>query len=139
MKGDNVKFLIENWGLILLTLTSGGLLVWPLFEARSGVSPGEAVLQMNREKARLVDVSEPDEFAKGHCSGAVNVPMAGFDEGLAREVRNKETPLIFVCPQGVRAGRAAALAKKQGYTAVSVMRGGFVAWKEANLPVKKTA
>ena len=53
------------WILILAALVSGGLLLWPsLSGARAGgVAPTEVVRLMNREKATVIDVSEPGEYA----------------------------------------------------------------------------
>ena len=38
----------------------------------------EAVRLINREKAVLIDVSEPEEYAQGHAVGARNVPLAAL-------------------------------------------------------------
>jgi len=70
---DNVTtFLLENWVLVLMALTSGTLLLWPSLARQGGgaVGAAEAVRLINREKAVLIDVSEPDEFAQGHAAGA---------------------------------------------------------------------
>ena len=73
-----MSFVIENWLLIAAALVSGGLLMWPSLSGRSagGVSPSEAVTLMNREKAVVVDVCEPAEYAAGHVGSARNVPLA---------------------------------------------------------------
>jgi hypothetical protein len=74
-----MQFALEghNWVLILAALTSGALLLWPTLAQRSGsaVSTAEAVRLINREKAVLIDVSEPEEFSQGHAAGARNVPL----------------------------------------------------------------
>jgi len=136
-----LNFLIENWFLIVAALVSGGLLLWPLVVSGSqgeGVTTAEAVQLVNREKGVLIDVSEPEEFAKGHAVGARNVPF-GQIEGHKALPSNKSLPLVVVCPTGARAGRAAGMLRKAGYEKARVLAGGLKAWREANLPVEKSA
>jgi rhodanese-related sulfurtransferase len=136
-----LNFLIQNWFLIAAALISGGMLLWPLLTAGSqgaAVAPAEAVQLINREKAVLIDVSEPEEFAKGHAVGSRNIPF-GQIEGHKQLPSNKALPLVVVCPTGARAGRAAGMLRKQGYEKARVLAGGLKAWREANLPVEKSA
>ena len=46
---------------------------------------------------------------------------------------------MVVCPTGARAGRAAGMLRKLGYENAQVLAGGLKTWREANLPVEKTA
>ena len=136
-----LNFLIANWYLVLAALVSGGLLVWPMIArgTQGGkVTPAEAVRLINREKAVLIDVSEPAEYAAGHAVGAKSVPLAGL-ETSTNLPKNKALPLVVVCPTGARASRAATALKKLGFENASALAGGLGAWREANLPVEKTA
>jgi rhodanese-related sulfurtransferase len=135
-----VKFFVENWILIVVAFVSGGMLVWPLVRkggAGGTVPASEAVRLINREKGVLVDVSEPNEYAGGHASGARNVPL-GQIEGSKDLPSNKALPLIIMCPTGARAGRAAATLRKAGYERAVAVSGGTAAWREAQLPVDRT-
>jgi rhodanese-related sulfurtransferase len=96
-----------------------------------------AVQLINREKAVVVDVCEPAEFAAGHVGGAKNIPLAELEAKLPGLVKNKGLPLILVCASGARSGRAVAIAKKLGYEQAQSLGGGLKAWKEANLPIEK--
>jgi rhodanese-related sulfurtransferase len=135
----NVKFLIDNWTLISVALLSGGMLLWPLLRGGvgSGVNAANAVQLINRQKAVVVDVGEPEEFAAGHVKGARNVPFSQLEARLPEVVKNKALPLILVCASGARANRALAAAKKLGYEQAQVLAGGMKTWKDANLPVEK--
>ena len=135
---NQVSFLIDNWMLILIALTSGGALMWPVLSQGKGLNPAEAVLLMNREKAVVIDVCEPGEFAAGHIAGARNVPLAQLESQLPAVVKNKSTPVILVCQAGVRSGRALALARKMGYEQAQSLAGGLKAWQAASMPVSKT-
>jgi rhodanese-related sulfurtransferase len=134
-----VKFIIDNWHLIALALVSGGLLLWPVLRgvATPGLAPTAAVQLINREKAVVVDVCQPDEFAQGHIVGSRNIPLADLEAKLATTVKNKSLPLILVCQTGMRSGRAVAVAKKLGYEQAQSLAGGLQAWKTATLPVEK--
>ena len=136
-----LEFLIQNWYLVLAAVVSGGMLLWPQFKGGGGastVSTSEAVRLVNREKAQMVDVSEPDEFAASHVVGARNVPL-GRLEGAKELPGNKNLPLVLVCPNGSRAARGAALLRKAGYEKAQSLAGGLAAWREANLPIEKSA
>ena len=126
--------------MILAALVSGGLLFWPsLSRARNGgVSPAEAVRLMNREKASVIDVSEPGEFAAGHIVGSRNIPIGRIE--VASELpKNKTLPVVLVCASGKRAAKAAKALQVKGYAKAVVLGGGLAAWKTANLPLEASA
>lgn len=133
-----MNFVIQNWLLIATALISGGLLAWPVLRGlqSGGISPTEAVQLMNREKAVVIDVCEPAEFAAGHVVGSRSIPLAGL-EAASNLPSNKKLPLIVVCASGVRSQRAAATLRAKGFENVQSLSGGMRAWREAGLPVEK--
>ena len=140
--GLPVNFLIENWYLFVAALVSGGLLVWPILTqgttAGVKVTAADAVQLINREKAVLIDISEPAEYAAGHAAGARSVPLASLE--ASRDLpKNKTLPLVVLCPTGSSAPRAVAVLKKLGFENARALAGGLGAWRAANLPVEKTA
>ena len=134
-----MKFIVDNWYLILVELASGGMLLWPVLQNASGgaLTPAQAVQLINREKAVVIDVCETEEFAAGHVGGAKNVPLSQLEERLPSVAKNKALPVVLVCASGARANRAVAIAKKLGYENAQAMAGGLKAWREASLPVEK--
>jgi rhodanese-related sulfurtransferase len=132
-----VKFLLDNWMLIAVALASGVALIVPVLGKGSGLSPQDMVQLMNREKAVVIDVCEPGEFAQGHVIGAKNLPLGDLEAKLAQVVKNKATPVVMVCQVGARSARAAATAQKLGYENVQSLAGGLKAWQAANMPVEK--
>ena len=136
-----MNFLLDNWILVLAALASGSLLLWPtLVNSSQGaaLTPAEAVRLMNREKAMLIDVCEPAEFAAGHVAGARNIPLEGL-EGHKSLPSNKALPLVVLCKSGARSNRAVATLRKLGYENAQALAGGMASWREANLPVEKSA
>lgn len=134
-----MNFFIDNWYLVLVALVSGAMLLLPIFREAAGgsLTAARAVQLINREKAVVVDVSEPDEFAAGHVGGAKNVPLGQLEERLPQVVKNKTVPLVLVCAKGARAQRAVAVARKLGYEKAEALAGGLKAWREASMPVEK--
>ena len=135
-----MNFVMANWALILLALVSGGMLLWPRLTGGGGsaaLSPAAAVQLINREKAVVVDVCEPAEYAAGHVVGAKSIPLAELEAKLPGVVKNKALPVIMVCASGMRSTRAVVIARKLGYEQAQSLGGGLKAWREANLPVTK--
>ncbi len=134
-----MNFILDNLMLLSVAVTSGGLLLWPAIKGAtaSGLTPEAAVQLINREKAVVIDVSEPEEFAKGRIGASKNVPFGQVEDKLPGVVKNKTLPVILVCPTGARANRLLAAVKKLGYERAQTLAGGLNAWKAANLPLIK--
>src|SRR4030095_10211924 len=96
-----------------------------------------SVQLINRQRAVVIDVREPEEFAAGHVTGAKNVTLAQLEEKLSGMVKNKSLPLLLICTSGGRAPPAVETAKKLVYKQAQAIAGGLKSWKEANLPVEK--
>ena len=135
-----MKFIIDNWMLILMAAASGGLLLFQAFQSKvgGGVATNEAVRLINRDKGVLIDVCEPAEFAAGHAVGARNIPLGSLDGAKALPT-NKALPLLLLCASGARAGRAAAQLRKAGFENAVAVSGGLPAWRQAGLPIEKGA
>jgi rhodanese-related sulfurtransferase len=93
------------------------------------LTPAEA-RQLVESGARLVDIRNPDEFARARVPGAENRPV----DQLTRV--HGEAPVIFLCRSGMRtaanADRLAACCG-EGY----LLEGGLEGWRQAGLPVEE--
>ncbi|MCW2526788.1 MAG: Rhodanese-related sulfurtransferase [Pseudonocardiales bacterium] len=85
--------------------------------------------EMMRAGDTIIDVRTASEYANGHISGAINIPI-----DLLPSADLPEGQLITTCSMGGRAGRAADLLDSMGRTAFSI-RGGTSLWQNAGLPV----
>lgn len=75
--------------------------------------------------ARLVDVREPDEFARGHLPGAVNMPVDAIEEHLDNLAQGAS---VLYCQSGLRSQRAwQVLTRRHGLTQVHNL-GGMTRW-----------
>lgn len=136
-----MDFLLENWLLIVTALTSGGLLLAPQLRGSGGgalVTPSEAVMLINREKAVMLDVGEPAEFEAGHATPAQSAPFGGVESSPLLP-KDKQRPVVLICPTGARSRRAVDLLRKAGHARVLAIAGGLQAWREAQLPVERGA
>lgn len=66
-----MEFIQQNLLLVLMALGSGGALIAMSMRrpgGRSGVTPTQATLLINREDAQVIDVRGSDEYVVGICS-----------------------------------------------------------------------
>ncbi|MEW6089621.1 MAG: rhodanese family protein [Pseudomonadota bacterium] len=84
--------------------------------------------------AVVVDIREPDEFAREHIPGAVNEPLSKLG---ARPARGASDIVIYHCKSGMRTkGNAPKLAEAAACEAY-ILEGGIDAWKASGLPVAR--
>ena len=134
-----VDFLLNNWMLVLVALMSGGMLIWQVKNGgggQAGLTVADAVQKMNREKAVMVDVRDAAEYGAERIAQSKHVPLAELADKLPQVVKNKKTPVLFICSTGMRSGRAAAVARKMGYEECHNVAGGMRSWKAANMPLQ---
>jgi len=94
----------------------------------------DRMLKSGDSQITVIDVRYPDDYAKGHIPGAINLPESAWDNptGLSKDKAN-----ILYCytQQCHLAARAAVAFAGQGYP-VMEMDGGFEAWKDNELDVE---
>lgn len=96
------------------------------------VTPQEGQ-QLLEQGALLVDVREANEYAEVHAQGATLLPLSELESRFAE--LPKDRPLLMICRSGARSARAGEYLLAQGYSDVTNLAGGTLAWKEAGLPV----
>lgn len=84
----------------------------------------------------LIDVREPDEFARERISGAILHPLSRFDP--ARIEIDMGQKVVFQCRSGRRSADAAGRALTYLGSSVPIINltGGIEGWKAAGLPVE---
>jgi rhodanese-related sulfurtransferase len=96
------------------------------------LTPREIADRLTRREITLVDIREPDEFAREHIEGAVSLPLSKLEQahlnlGPARNV-------VFHCGSGARTSNACGRLLAIADGSASVMDGGLNAWKREGLP-----
>lgn len=82
----------------------------------------------------LVDVREPNEFAAVRARGAALLPLSTFLLRFPQLPRDR--PLLVMCAVGGRSAAATAHLLASGFSDVTNIAGGIVAWERAGLPVR---
>jgi NADPH-dependent 2,4-dienoyl-CoA reductase/sulfur reductase-like enzyme/rhodanese-related sulfurtransferase len=76
-------------------------------------------------RALLLDVREPDEFARGHIPGAKNLPLSKLRRNEAEVPRDRQ--VWVYCAAGQRAYFAQRLLRQRGVDALN-LSGGYATW-----------
>ncbi len=97
------------------------------------LAPEAAHQRLAAGTARLIDIRDPDEFARRHVPGAELHPLAGIS---AAALSGDPRPLIFTCKSGMRTGTNQALLAKLAPGSF-VLEGGIDDWAAAGLPIAK--
>ncbi len=117
-----------------------------LAEADSAVEtldPTAVKALIGRDDTVLVDLRDPRELEReGRMPGAFHCPrgMLEFwidpESPYAKPIFQEDKKFVFFCAGGWRSALAAKTAQDMGLKPVAHMRGGFGAWKKAELPVE---
>lgn len=126
-----------NHACLAFILTTGLLLSSPT--ARSAAISARPNAEQARPAyaagARFVDVRSSWEWWSGHLKGATHLPVGDVSDDAASILPDKHQPIVTYCAVGVRAQTAAEALRRQGYTNVTAMTGGFDDLKAAGYPV----
>lgn len=90
---------------------------------------------VNKDKALLIDVRTPEEFAAGHIEAAANLDWRAGTLIADLSGIDKTKPVLLYCEGGIRSGEAMEAMKKVGFTDIHDLKGGFAAWKSDKQPV----
>lgn len=130
------QFMAEQWVLIAALATTLTMLV--LHESRKAgpsLSISEAVQLVNNEAGVFLDIREAQEFARGHITAAVNIPLASLGNRIDELEKFREKPIVVVCKMGQSAGSATKTLRLQGFTRAQKLAGGMMEWDAQKLPV----
>ena len=122
-----------------------------LDEARGSLprlEPAEA-LEAQRGGALLIDIrSSDDRRADGCISGSLHIPRTVLEWRLdpdahpayrSPHIWGLDQRLVLVCSHGLSSSLAAATLQELGFSRATDMVGGFVAWRDAGLPVRSAS
>lgn len=136
-----LHFVVENWYLFAAVAVVLGLLVSdPIRQKLLGienVGTGQAIQIINHQSGLFIDVREPQEYSAGHIPKARNIPLARLGQAGPEMDKLKSRPVVVYCRSGQRSARAASMLRKQGFTSVYNLAGGFTHWQNENLPSER--
>ena len=89
--------------------------------------------KMNRNEVTVLDVRPKTEYAEGHISGALNIPVEQLSERLSELPQDREIVAYCRGPFCVFADEAVRLLNEHGFRAHR-LEDGFPEWKLDELP-----
>ncbi len=129
------EFVINHWLLVTAFCVVLGLLFATIASGASGVSATEAVLEINRKGAVVVDIRSAEDFATAHIIDAVNIPRAELDQAAQRLRKHKGKPVLVCCATGTSSAAAVRQLRANGFEQVHAIKGGIAAWRQENFPL----
>jgi rhodanese-related sulfurtransferase len=97
-------------------------------DLQSRLSGGEQIV--------LIDVREPEEFARGKIPGAYTIPRGVLEMQVDGRLPREATVVLY-CGGGGRSALAAKSLADMGYDNVENLQGGWTAWTNSGLPVEQ--
>ncbi len=92
------------------------------------ITPEALAADLSAGGVTLIDIRDPDEFAREHIAGAVSMPVASIAaSGLALEPRGK---VVFHCKSGMRTATHCATLAAHVDGEAYMLTGGIEAWKQ---------
>ena len=88
----------------------------------------------DKAPVQVIDVRRPEDYAKAHIPGAVNIPKEQWEnaKGLAKD----KTNVVYCYSQTCHLAAGAAVVFAQKGFSVIELEGGFNTWQKAGLAVQ---
>jgi rhodanese-related sulfurtransferase len=128
MKSSKAKILLSLATLLSVLFGTGQL------QAAKDIDVKQAQT-MNKQGALLLDVREQEEYAEVHAPNATLIPLGQLGTRLNEIAAYKDKPIAVMCHSGKRSAKAVHLLEEAGYSQVSNVSGGIMAWEKAGLEV----
>jgi rhodanese-related sulfurtransferase len=141
-----MKKILSFSGLLILA----SLFVVSLAQADDGVQDLVTTIEVNaakefvarHENAIIMDVRTPVEYEMSHITGSVNVNVQDESFGNMVVALDPNKTYIVHCtknPADGRSSRALETLKSMGFKHLYSLEGGYVAWKDAELPLTESS
>lgn len=131
-----IEFVGNHW--ILSTIWVGFVVALALHRNKTSgesVSAQQAVMQINRADALVLDIRDKKEFDAGHIVDAVHIPLNKLAARVAELEKHKQAPIVIACKLGQHSIDAVKVLKGAGFDKVMRLSGGMTEWRAQNLPM----
>ena len=102
------------------------------------LNPADYERRRAEGKAVVLDVRSPEEFARGHVPGAVNLDINAPDFVSKVASFDQQRPILVNCHAGSRGAIASAALAKLGFKTVCNLEGGLQAWEQSGQKAEPT-
>jgi rhodanese-related sulfurtransferase len=118
----------------------GGMYAWQQAKFATGtitqVSAEDLHRMMSQNGLQILDVREAADYARGHVSGALNLPITQLELNLSKLDIGRS--LVLMCAEGLRSSTAASLLARKGFHKLYFVAGGTSAWIKAGYAVEES-
>ena len=105
-------------------------------EGYGAMTPAALNERIQSGKPFIVDVRDAEEIHnQGYIAGSVSIPSRSLLRNLDK-LPGRSRPIVVICASGIRSAMAMTALQLMGYTNVSALTGGVLAWKAAKLPLE---
>ncbi|MCU7936681.1 MAG: rhodanese-like domain-containing protein [Candidatus Thiodiazotropha sp. (ex Dulcina madagascariensis)] len=133
-----IEFTMNHWILVLAFTLVAAVLIYNLLQGdKDSIDPSAATVLINHQDAVVVDIRPAADFHKGHIINALNIPSNGFTNQMGILDKHKGKPIIVSCRSGAQSSSVCQQLKKAGFDQVFNLKGGILAWQNANLPITR--
>lgn len=112
--------------IIILVIIIGYMVVQQILNKRAVKELDQNDFHKGLRKAQVVDVREKVDYDYGHINGARNIPITMFKQRF--QGLRKDQPIYLCDANGIASYRAARMLRKNGYTDLYMLKGGYKKW-----------
>lgn len=100
----------------------------------------EELLEMitNKEKFKLVEVLDKENYREGHIPGAINLPLDNLEKLAEKDLKKTDTIVVYCASYHCHASTMAAeILLKMGYRKTLDFKGSKKLWVDSGLELEK--
>ena len=101
----------------------------------SVISPAGAIQIMNQDDSLLIDVREINELKDAAIADHKHIPLGSVSGKIGDLEKYKDKDIIVYCRSGHRSASACRTLTNNGFEKIHNLKGGIMAWQDAQLPV----
>lgn len=101
----------------------------------SVVSPSGAIQIINQDDSLLIDVREKNEIKDAAIAEYKHIPLGSVSGRLSELNKYKDKDIIVYCRSGHRSASACRTLTNNGFEKIHNLKGGIMAWQDAQLPI----
>ena len=108
-------------------------------QATPRIEQGALLKRIEQKDSSLVilDVRTPEEYAKGHVPGAINIPYTHLPARISEIADAADKDIVLYCATGVRAEKGVERLRENGFARLLHLDGDMKAWEEKQRPLAK--
>lgn len=127
----SLAFLVTFFLLVMMLLSEK-------MQAFASIKPAQLTQLVNHQNAIVIDTRNPEAFAQGHITNAINIPLSDFNSNSVAYEKYKNKNVIAYCVSGISSRSACKKLINAGIKNVYNLSGGINAWISEKLPVVRT-